>query len=362
MSADVHSIADDQVRSAFKRWQNLEEEKARVAEDLKELFAEQKALGYDTKAMRAAFRLKVKLDEADPAEAEHEALVDTYLAALEAPRVSRAYAREKIEQFDAETGEVSARLIATVATGLQTEIGRKALVTAFDIMIEREEAEETHERPSNNDEPSPEVGPQAEASPAGTGTGTLADREGRSNGEAVSADLPTHSDQPLTGGDHEVTGIAERDRDNRTSNTGEGTALSALPANSGLIVESVPPSPMKRPEFATCFPELSNAAYAHLHDEIQASGICAPIIRSGEVIVDGWDRYNISRELGFNYPVQPYAGTDVLLDVIEWQRAARDFTPAQEKKIAADLAKEFPHRADEIMTAFGLVEALEAAE
>jgi hypothetical protein len=36
---DVHSIADDQVRSAFKRWQNLEEEKARVADDLKVVLA-----------------------------------------------------------------------------------------------------------------------------------------------------------------------------------------------------------------------------------------------------------------------------------------------------------------------------------
>jgi hypothetical protein len=120
-----------------------------------------------------------------------------------------------------------------------------------------------------------------------------------------------------------------------------------------MIIESVPPAPMKRPDFASCFPELSNAAYAHLHDEIQANGICAPIIREGDVILDGWDRYNISRELGFNYPVQPYSGADVLLDVIEWQRASRKFTPAQEAKIAADLAKEIPHRANDIMAAFG---------
>lgn len=45
-----------------------------------------------------------------------------------------------------------------------------------------------------NDEPSPEAGPQAEASLAGTGTGTPADREGRIDGEAASVDLPTISD------------------------------------------------------------------------------------------------------------------------------------------------------------------------
>ncbi len=100
MTAESQTIPEDQVRSAFQRWKNLEEEKARIAEDLKELFAEQKAFGHDTKAMRAAFRLKVKMDEARPEDAEHEALVDTYLAALNAPRASRAYARENIEKFD----------------------------------------------------------------------------------------------------------------------------------------------------------------------------------------------------------------------------------------------------------------------
>ena len=92
MSTEAHTIADDQVRAAFQCWKNLEEEKARISEDLKELFAEQKAFGHDTKAMRAAFRLKVKLDEARPEDAEHEALVDTYLAAFSAPsRGTRAY-------------------------------------------------------------------------------------------------------------------------------------------------------------------------------------------------------------------------------------------------------------------------------
>jgi hypothetical protein len=47
-------------------------------------------------------------------------------------------------------------------------------------------------RASINDDPSPEAGPQAEASLAGTGTGMPADREGRHEGEAASVDLPTN--------------------------------------------------------------------------------------------------------------------------------------------------------------------------
>lgn len=59
-----------------------------------------------------------------------------------------------------------------------------------------ERIDEIHERASINDKASLEAGLQAEASPAGTGSRTLADREARSNGEAVSAVLPTN--QPGT--------------------------------------------------------------------------------------------------------------------------------------------------------------------
>ncbi len=54
---------------------------------------------------------------------------------------------------------------------------------------------DTPERASISDESSPEAGPQAEASLAGTGTGTLVDREARPRGQAVSADLPTPFDR-----------------------------------------------------------------------------------------------------------------------------------------------------------------------
>ncbi|UNK39351.1 hypothetical protein MNR02_06500 [Shinella sp. H4-D48] len=163
------------------------------------------------------------------------------------------------------------------------------------------------------------------------------------------------------GGDH-VTSIAKREVDfDRNPNNGDGDASVALPTN-GVFLEDVPPMPMKRPAFAHCFPELSNAAYERLGTDIAFKGIHDPIIRMGDVIVDGWARFTIARELGINYPVQEYTGNDVILDVIEWQRASRNFTQAQEKKIAADLAKAMPDRADEIMAAFGLAEALEAAE
>ena len=75
-------IARDQLRSIFDRWSRLEGEKAALAEDLKELFAEAKGNGYDPKALRIAFRTKVKAEAETDADRETAALAETYLSAL----------------------------------------------------------------------------------------------------------------------------------------------------------------------------------------------------------------------------------------------------------------------------------------
>lgn len=132
-------------------------------------------------------------------------------------------------------------------------------------------------------------------------------------------------------------------------------------AEDGIRYEASPPRPMKSLPYAACFPELSHAHYQQLSDSIANNGVREPIVRMGDVIVDGWSRYNISRSLGIEYPVVSYLGNDVLLDVIAWQREARQFTRSQERQIAARLAKEVPHRAADIMAAFSLTEEREMA-
>ncbi|MBX4889806.1 DUF2312 domain-containing protein [Rhizobium bangladeshense] len=100
---------DGQIKSFFQRWQNLEDEKQQISDLLKDLFSEAKGFGYDTKALRAAFRRKVKEDLDNPADAEFEAVVDLYINAINAPSIStrdtRVRVREKIEEFDPITGE-----------------------------------------------------------------------------------------------------------------------------------------------------------------------------------------------------------------------------------------------------------------
>ena len=73
------SVARDQLRSIVERIERLEEDKATIAVDIKEVYAEAKAFGYDTKIMRQVIRLR-KMDPAD--RNEQEELLETYLNAL----------------------------------------------------------------------------------------------------------------------------------------------------------------------------------------------------------------------------------------------------------------------------------------
>jgi len=72
-------IAGDQLRSIIERIERLEEEKAGLAADVREVYAEAKANGFDAKALRQIVRLR-KLEVAE--REEQEAVLDTYLRAL----------------------------------------------------------------------------------------------------------------------------------------------------------------------------------------------------------------------------------------------------------------------------------------
>ncbi|HZV58537.1 MAG TPA: DUF2312 domain-containing protein [Sphingobium sp.] len=73
------NIAADQLRLFIERIERLEEEKKGIADDIRDVYAEAKATGYDVKTMRAIIRLR-KMESHDRMEAE--ALLETYKAAL----------------------------------------------------------------------------------------------------------------------------------------------------------------------------------------------------------------------------------------------------------------------------------------
>ena len=76
---DTYSVTADELRQFIERYEQLEAEKADVAEQQKELMAEAKGRGYDTRVMRKVIALrKRKPDEI----AEEEAIMEMYKAAL----------------------------------------------------------------------------------------------------------------------------------------------------------------------------------------------------------------------------------------------------------------------------------------
>jgi uncharacterized protein (UPF0335 family) len=77
--ADVGGIAGDRLKSFIERIERLEEEKKALANDIKEVFAEAKGNGFDTKIMRQVIRLR-RMDKDDLD--EQEALIDVYKRAL----------------------------------------------------------------------------------------------------------------------------------------------------------------------------------------------------------------------------------------------------------------------------------------
>ena len=272
--SDVHAVARDQLLAFITRIERLEEEKKTIADDIKDVKAEAKGCGFDVGTINAIIKLR-KVDANE--RAERDALLDTYLIAL-------GMLPEPEEEESA-----NAKLITTVATGMQTEIGREALVTALDIMIEREEAEERRSdaglnivtkhteitnapetatelsRPATSavsggepSKPSSDVGgvkmdgcshpgrpdavsgmhitqsEQATNSNSQSDDGAIAEVKGSAQLANATGVEPSSSerlsDQPLTGGDHEVASSAMRaGLVDPTSNTGEGAA-SALPA------------------------------------------------------------------------------------------------------------------------------------
>ena len=73
------TVAADRLRSFIERVERLEEEKAVIMNDSKEVYAEAKGEGYDVKILRQVIRIR-KMDRAD--RQEQEALLDLYLSAL----------------------------------------------------------------------------------------------------------------------------------------------------------------------------------------------------------------------------------------------------------------------------------------
>ena len=75
----LNASAQGQLKSIIERVERLEQEKAEVAEQIKEVFAEAKGNGFDVKVLRTIVRMR-KQDANE--RAEQETILETYMQAL----------------------------------------------------------------------------------------------------------------------------------------------------------------------------------------------------------------------------------------------------------------------------------------
>lgn len=79
-TANPGGVAGAQLRQFIERIERLEEEKKGIADDIKDVYAEAKAVGFEPKVMRQVIKVR-KMEKAE--RQEQEALLDLYLHALE---------------------------------------------------------------------------------------------------------------------------------------------------------------------------------------------------------------------------------------------------------------------------------------
>jgi len=75
----IDETTREKLRQTVAKIERLEEEKKEIAEQIKDVYAEAKAIGFDTKALRSVIRLR-KIDKAE--RDEQEMVLETYLIAL----------------------------------------------------------------------------------------------------------------------------------------------------------------------------------------------------------------------------------------------------------------------------------------
>jgi len=73
------SVAQDQLRAFIDRIERMEEEKAAIVADVKEIYAEAKGNGFDTAILRQIIKIR-KMDAHE--RMENEAILELYMTAL----------------------------------------------------------------------------------------------------------------------------------------------------------------------------------------------------------------------------------------------------------------------------------------
>lgn len=237
------SAADAQLKSIIDRVLRLKEEQDELAIEIREIYAEAKGNGYDKTTLGQVVSHLRKVEKVGrDAVTERETMFDLYLTSYETGTTLATHTHEAKNGYASQKG-IDPKLAHTIATGMQTETGRKALAAAVDIMIEREEhidpetgeiTESLADRPSDavSERAATLVDASASAEAAIEGQPSLtAATSAKSAGEAVLADLPTNSPETANEMDRTAEGSFE------TGSEVAENARKAIPAAGATLQE-----------------------------------------------------------------------------------------------------------------------------
>lgn len=127
-----NTVPADELRAFIERIERMEEEKSAIGADIKEIFAEAKGRGYDTKVIRQI--VKIRKQDANE-RAEQEAVLDLYMGALGmVGGASSTHVVVRNSQASGKSLDVSSidpELLATIIEGSRTAAGRKIIQDAL---------------------------------------------------------------------------------------------------------------------------------------------------------------------------------------------------------------------------------------
>ena len=414
------SVAQDQLRAFIERIERMEEEKSAIGADIKEIYTEAKGNGFDTKILRKIVTIR-KQDANE--RMEQEALLDLYMSALGmGGDVSGAYTQSR---RNAIADDIDEDLLETVAETAKTPEGRKALMDAVEAhktgkkvsqlradpalaivepaileskmqKVQTAQTEPQPAPPAGSDltvPPSPQgqvaqipaaveaqratpvtdVGGGGEAIQPGTANETTAARmDVRDNSKgpdqsALPAD-PVAATTPQAGTQAPPVDTIAGSSNGRTAafdavNAGSSPALASKYADPGVVVwESFPPEGVVQSEYSKAFGTLGQDV-AVIEDDLSRLA-AAPIQKIGNVILDGWARYNkargmatevledgVTKRIPVEYQVVQYDGSDPLLDCIRWNVGGRILSNPQKQTVVNRLCAIEPKRKAEIIKA-----------
>jgi uncharacterized protein (UPF0335 family) len=388
------SVADDQLAAFIDRILRMKEEADAIAADIREIYAEAKANGFDKTQLGNVITYLRKKDKDAAKFEEGEAVFDLYLGSYlatknRAPRV-RAYARAsngpeitepQEAQAPAQAGHASpipdaqsgAGNVGNSLPGTESAIDRES-ITEPQPAPQVEQGSDVAAEPVASRTIQPETANEAggeisghavQPVAAGHSTATTAETTDGGSDESEAAHPVPVIDPGRRLNDSKTHTAEEQHNEVATTSaqtvTGEGApnaSVTPIYAAPGVVVmETCPPEGALAHPYAACWP---------VRDIDVSEGVREPIVKIGKLILDGRGRMFASRGWdggkGREYPVVQYDGTDPLMDCIRWNLASRPGIHSHNLKlIAGKLAKLEPTRADEIMQAFGL-EVAEAAQ